>query len=358
MPSLTGKNAQPAQGSVPQAPNRHGILTALPAAVYYAVQRAWEAAFKWGIKKSRRSPIPVISVGNLLMGGSGKTPFVLFMAALLRDRGMRPVVVSRGYRGTYREPFAVVSEGIPDGHIADQAEVGDEPFMIAERLLNVPVVVGRERIRAIEAACRLFHSSVAVLDDGFQHLQLQRDLDIVLLTGREDRMFPMGNLREPFTALRRCQVAVVPEGAEIPLAARAHLGGVPIFRSRVVPLSVETAGSPGVSVSPGVFRGRSVALVSGIAHPQRFMDTAANLGWNIVEHRRFRDHHRFENAELRSLLASCPDVPLIFTEKDWVRLPGWVKEKPQTGVLRIGIALDDVEAFWDEVRKRVTSVDH
>jgi tetraacyldisaccharide 4'-kinase len=184
---------------LPQSPFRMNdtslplkALLSIPAAGYHAVQKVREKAYLWGLLSGKKAPGPVISVGNLVLGGSGKTPFVIYLAEMLGNKGWKPGVVSRGYRGSNRLPYFVVGDGMSPEPQAGPSICGDEPFLIANRLPQVPVIIGRRRIDPVSAAANIFGCNIIVLDDGFQHLPLQRDVDIVLLTGAEDRMFPLG----------------------------------------------------------------------------------------------------------------------------------------------------------------------
>ncbi len=216
------------------------------------------------------------------------------------------------------------------------------------------VLVGSKRIVPVQAAFTLFGCNVAVLDDGFQHHDLKRDLDIVLLTGREDRMFPAGQLREPLSALRRADVVVLSgQDARVPEAATAYLRDIPVFRCRTIPLSVDTGGEVPRRKPPTVYENEQVVLVSGIANPARFRITAETLGWKPLDHCRFPDHHRFTDDELRGMATKFPRVPLVFTEKDWARLPDWFKVLDNTAMLRIGTAFDEEEAFRRVLQHRL-----
>jgi tetraacyldisaccharide 4'-kinase len=329
-------------------------LSVIPAAGYHVVQRAWEKLFVWGVRKARQASIPVLSVGNLVMGGSGKTPFAIFLATMLQDMGMKPALISRGYRGNNRAPYLVVSDGFSGAPLAGPDLAGDEPFLMARRLSTVPVLVGRKRIFPVQAAFTLFGCNVAVLDDGFQHHDLKRDLDIVLLTGREDRMFPAGHLREPISALKRADVVVLTgQNSKVPDAVSPYLGHIPVFPCRTIPLAVETGGEKPRTILPSAYANRDVVLVSGIADPARFFRTAQALGWNILDHRCFPDHHSFTDDELKMLLARFPGVPHVFTEKDWAKLPHWVKILDDVAVLCVGAALEHEDAFRRVVQDRL-----
>ncbi|MEJ2719260.1 MAG: tetraacyldisaccharide 4'-kinase [Deltaproteobacteria bacterium] len=267
------------------------LLLAVPATGYHAVQKTREQAYRRGLLRATASPVPVISVGNLLMGGSGKTPFVIYLATALLQRGRKPAVVSRGYRGSHRGPHLVVGDGSSARPLAQPAVAGDEPFLMARRLPRVPVVIGRRRIHPAREAVRLFHCDVIILDDGFQHLPLQRDADIVLLTGQEDRMFPRGRLREPFSALGRAHLVVLAgDSSTVPSPAVRYLPDRPVFRCSERALSLETVDR---DARPEEYADREVVLASGIANPERFRQTAQRLGWRVADHLVFPDHHRF-----------------------------------------------------------------
>ena len=317
----------------------------LPAEGYRAVQKVREKAYSMGLFQSRRAPVPVISVGNLIMGGSGKTPLVICLAEMLLEMGMRPAVVSRGYRGTNREPYLVVGEGTRSGPTVGPSVVGDEPYLIAQRLPDIPVVIGRIRIHPVFAACQLFSIDAVILDDGFQHMALGRDLDIVLINGFEDRMFPLGRLREPLSALRRADMVVlVGLGVSIPGPAQRYTQGLPVFSCCQNPVGlVSDPSSPLVSLS--VLEGRPVLLASAIANPERFRDTARELGWKILDHRIFPDHHVITDSELRSILTQWEEATVVVTEKDWVKLPQWFKNTGRVRALRIELVFPDKEAF-------------
>jgi len=330
------------------------ILSAVAAAGYYAVQASRAKAYEWGMLKSRQAPVPVISVGNLLMGGSGKTPFVIRLAELLSGRGRKPAVVSRGYRGTNRAPYLVVGDRKSAEPLVPPSVSGDEPYLIARSLPNVPVLVGAKRIHPVLAAGREFECDVVILDDGFQHLPLRRDADIVLLTGREDRMFPLGGLREPFSALARADVvARVGPAAEVPPEAVRYLRDVPVFRCRHVPVALENAQT---TRQPEELAGRDVVLVSGIANPDRFGRTAERLGWQVREHVAFPDHHVPTDRELERILSEAVEAEVVVTEKDWVKLPERFRLSGRISSLRIAMVIEREDELLEVLDELVTGV--
>jgi tetraacyldisaccharide 4'-kinase len=331
-------------------------LLSFPAAGYYAVQKVREKAYGWGMLSQEKAPIPVISVGNLLLGGTGKTPFVIRLAEMLRYRGMNPAVVSRGYRGTNRAPYLVVGDGLPGQPLADPEICGDEPYLIAMRLPEVPVIVGQKRIYPVRAAREKFGCNVVVLDDGFQHLPLKRDADIVLLNGSEDHMFPWGRLREPLSALKRADIIMMAEEGIVPGAAASYVHG-PVLRCRAIASSLANGPTLETEKPADAHSGREVILASGIANPDRFRSSAQKLGWTIVDHVSFPDHHLFTDDELRSILGRAAGLPVIVTEKDWVKLPLWFTEMDQIAALRIEMVLDNEEAFWAALKSFVPALD-
>lgn len=326
-----------------------------PAAAYYAVQKVREKAYDWGLLSQSQAPVPVISVGNLLLGGTGKTPFVIRLAGMLRNRGLKPAVVSRGYRGTNQAPYLVVGDGSSSEPLAGAEACGDEPYLIAMRLPDVPVLVGRKRIYPVQAAYNLFACNVVILDDGFQHLPLNRDADIVLLNGSEDHMFPRGRLREPLSALGRADIVMLMAGSSIPAAAASYVRG-PVFTCRAVASGLASGPNLQNLAPVDSLSGREVMLVSGIANSERFRATAEQLGWIIVNHHSFPDHYRFTDKELRSILDRAAGLPVVVTEKDWVKLPAWFKNMDQVSALRIEVVLDDEEAFRAALKSLVPAL--
>ena len=324
-----------------------GFLS-IPAALYYVVQKGHESAYRTGLLKAQKAPIPVISVGNLLLGGSGKTPFTIYLANLLYKCGLQPAIVSRGYRGAYRADYLVVGDGGAGRPLVEPAECGDEPYLISSRLPHIPVLVGRKRIHPLLAAKKLFDCDLAVLDDGFQHMQLTRDVDIVLLNGSEDAIFPQGKLREPLSALKRADmVIIVGRDTRLPVAASPYLFHLPCFRCEHKP--TELIGFANWK-HPDELRDRDVILVSGIAHPHRFRETAEQIGWNVKRHIEYSDHHRFTDKELQDVLAQSGDLPVIFTEKDWVKLPDRFRLSGRAGALRIEVMMHDESEFVETLQ--------
>lgn len=303
----------------------------------------------------RRIAGHVVSVGNLVVGGTGKTPLAAWLADALHRRGRKVVLASRGYRRTGGESVCVVSDG---RHVRGRVETaGDEPMLLAARAPGVPVLVGRDRgvvgLRALSA----FGADVLVLDDGFQHHRLHRDVDIVSFDGRQGlgnrHVLPRGPLREPLTALRRADAIAVVDGplpgadeAQIARAAPAAYRFCAWRRpTRLRPL----AGGPGSS--PEELDGAQVGLLAALAQPRGFRRTLEALGAEVVAERTFRDHHRYRAGNLRDL---AQQIPLwVTTEKDAIKIvPSWVGAA-DVRVLTIDLVVEQSEELLDWVESRL-----
>ncbi|HUX68436.1 MAG TPA: tetraacyldisaccharide 4'-kinase [Terriglobales bacterium] len=282
-------------------------MASLAAHLFGSLVRARDRAYQQGWLGVARLPAPVISVGNLAVGGRGKTPTVIALGAALRQRGLRLDVLTRGY-GRAARRLEVAQTGAEE-----VARVGDEPRLIAQRL-QVPVLVHPDRFRAGLEGERRFHSQLHLLDDGFQHRQLARAFDLVLLAPQDldDRLLPAGRLREPPTALARASALLwlSPDsdlaGAQRRLAA---FSSAPVFlaRKRPVPLPL----------------GRPFAFC-GLAQPESFWASLAELGVAPAGRRAFGDHHRYRHSDLRALQAAARAAGadgFVTTAKDAANLP-------------------------------------
>ena len=279
---------------------------------------------------SERIPCRVVSIGNITVGGTGKTPVAIMTARMLREAGKRVVVVSRGYASTSGE-VRVVADG---AHILlSSAESGDEPHLIASSLPGTPVVVGRRRAEAARLAWERFRPDVILLDDAFQHVKLKRDLDIVTLDADSPfgigRLLPRGSLREPSSALERAGAVLLTRfSGNIPALDREREirrlhPGIPIFYSRHVPVALR-AFPEGTIFPPDSLRGTKVAALSNIAVPDSFHRTLESLGAGIAWKRSLPDHHRYDGGEMNEIgnesLARGADI-LVMTAKDERDLP-------------------------------------
>jgi len=302
------------------------------------------------ILKRRRIGAKVICIGNLTTGGTGKTPAVLLAAETLRRRGHEVAILSRGYGGTAPKKEVTV---LLDGRKTDWRLCGDEPWMIHQSLQGqgVPVLVCPDRTKAGLLAVEMYGSSVVILDDGFQHLKLHRDLDVVLVNARDPfgggRLLPLGNLREPISALRRAQLVIVthadrvtaPELAALRERIDAAKPGVEILESAHKSdhfLDVRTEKKLPLSH----LKDKAVVALSGLGDPLSFETQLEALGATIAQSWRYPDHHAYTERELRSIAELRGDLPVATTYKDFVRLPARWRETLTGDVLVLGIKLE------------------
>lgn len=299
-----------------------------PLSLVFAVLAALRRlAFRLGLKKSHTLPVPVIVVGNVTVGGAGKTPLTLWLAERLRQAGRHPGIVSRGHGGS------VAREGGVAAVTSDAAaqQVGDEPLLLARRS-GCPVFVGRDRVAAGYALLAA-HPEVDVIltDDGLQHYRLARDVEIVVMDGRgagNGWLLPAGPLREPLSRIRRAQALVINGAA----TAQEAAGLAPTFSMCLNGRRFYRLDDPSQSRDAADFVGLNLHAVAGIGHPQRFFDHLAGLGLRVTSHA-FADHHAYSAADLDF----GRDAVTLMTEKDAVKCPALAR--PDTWVLRVDAQL-------------------
>lgn len=298
------------------------------AAVPYKVAVQLRAfGYERGWFRRLRLPVPVISIGNLTVGGTGKTPLVIDITSWLLAEGKRVAVLSRGYQRTTRERMLLVSDGTRI--LASPCEAGDEPYVIAQRCPQAIVAVGADRYQLGRWVVGQFPVDCVVLDDGFQHLRLHRDVDLLLVDATDryglDQILPAGRLREPIEAARRATAIIVTRAekksdiAQVlerlqpvlhPLPPTAHI----VFRAEDVRPVI-----PRAAQSDEWYRGKSAFLVSGIGHAASFKNIVEQLGLKMLDEVAYPDHHRYTNeevAQLRRRAAELNADVVITTEKD------------------------------------------
>jgi len=300
-------------------------------------------------------PCRVISVGNITLGGTGKTPTVIQLADFLFRNRRYPAVVSRGYGRKNEADIVAVSDG--KAPLLDTAIAGDEPSLIGSRLPGVPVVVGKDRYRAALFTLQVFGPNTIILDDGFQHVRLRRDLDIVLVDAEDPfgngRLFPSGILREPLKALKRANLVLITRADRA-----ANLGWLKsvirrktqarIFTSRHSPVDlVDIRNTESRPLS--ALRGAGVLAFSGIARPASFTSLLRSLGADIKHEMVYPDHYIYKKSDMAAIFHKAGDVNagmIVTTEKDTVRL----RTLNPDGILALRIELKVVEAGeWERV---------
>jgi len=318
--------------------------------------RGW--LYDRGLLASARARAPVISVGNLAVGGAGKTPVTMAIAGLLQARGRTVAILSRGYGATRGDP-RVVSDGREV--LLDAAAGGDEPVLMARRLPGVRVLCGPRRATIAAEAVSRHGADALLLDDGLQHRALARDLDVVVLDAASPLgngwLLPAGPGREPLAALGRAGLVWLsrvdqapPEALERWRALARQATGRPPVESRHAPVDV-VDGRLERSLGLQALRGRRVLLLSGLARPGAFRRTVEGLGATVVAERRHPDHHRFSAAELDEAMAAAEAAGaelVVTTEKDAVRLAPPRAAEARLAVVRIEAELVAGQAALEE----------
>lgn len=310
----------------------HALLLPL-SLLFWLLSALRRALYRLGWLASVKLPVPVIVVGNIAVGGTGKTPLVIALVALLREQGYQPGIISRGYRGKSTLPRPVRSD-------SDPLEVGDEPVLLAMKAA-CPVWVGQNRIEAGMALLgRHPEVNVIVSDDGLQHYRMQRDVEIVVIDAERwfgnGQLLPAGPLREPPLRLKQADVVVI----------NGWLPGAPLQRRE---FTMQLKGdllynlrNPTLRARPEIFAGQTVHAVAGIGHPERFFKHLKKLGMRFSEHP-FPDHHAFIPSDLPFLES---DV-ILMTEKDAVKCVDFVGDNvwvlPVVATLDPGVGLAVLE---------------
>jgi tetraacyldisaccharide 4'-kinase len=289
------------------------------------------AGYRSGLIKTHRLPVPVVIVGNISVGGTGKTPLVIWLARQLQAAGMHTGIISRGYRGKHGLPVAVTGN-------SDPAEVGDEPVMLAERT-QLPVFVGHDRVAA---GLALLHAhpecGVIVSDDGLQHYRLERDAEVAVVDGLRrfgnGQLLPAGPLREPVTRLDRVDAVV----------CNGETADEDVFRMQLQPSVFRNLLDPGKTATATDFTGKKLLAIAGIGHPPRFFAQLEKLGLEI-ETRSFPDHHPYAPDDLPSGSADA----ILMTEKDAVKCRAFAR--PEWWYLEVEAQLD--YALLERVLKKL-----
>lgn len=341
--------------------------------LYAAAVKLRGASYDQGIIQARKLPCRVISVGNITAGGTGKTPMTLYMAGLIRQMGYRTAVLSRGYKGEAEKKGVVVSDG--RSIFADSRTAGDEPLLMACRLEGVPVLVGGNRYKSGMLAVTEFYPEVVILDDGFQHRRLHRDLDLLLIDAKHGMgsgyLIPRGKLREPASGLSRADAVVLTRSAKITKEPQilSYQPDIPVFRADHVPyvagvfsgrehtaLGVSLLGE---SLDFAFLKEHRVFAFSGIAQNTEFRDMLEDRIGGLAGFSSFGDHYFYSDSDLESIVSNaqkCSADLLATTEKDFVRIAGRLPGPLPMAVIGVRIAFiekKEEEKFTDFVRHKL-----
>ncbi|WP_312518438.1 tetraacyldisaccharide 4'-kinase [Anaerospora sp.] len=329
--------------------------------------------YRLGILEQHKLPCYVISLGNITVGGTGKTPTAQRLATLIRDMGYRVVILNRGYRAAWQEDVGLVSDGQKIYMTA--AEAGDEAYLLAKSLPGVPVVIGKERAVSGEYAVKQLNAQVIILDDAYQHWQLARDLDIVLIDSLNrfgnNFLLPRGTLREPLTNLNRAHAFLLTKVDQTTDNARDSIRDT-LIQYNDKALIVESIHRPrwfieieswykGVrdcGIALENVRGQSVVAISAIGNPSSFEQTIADIEVNVIDSLRFPDHHHYTMSEMQWAMERAVKKganALVTTEKDAVKIPAeFIHSHRPLPVYVLGIEvrfLDGYEEFMQLIEE-------
>lgn len=315
----------------------------------------------------KKLPAKVISIGNLTLGGTGKTPAVIAVAQEAKARGLRPCILTRGYKGKVKGPCFVQSteqrSKITDKNYCTGIDAGDEPALMADILKDVPIVKCADRYKGGKYALNsklLTPDSLFILDDGFQHWRLHRDVDVLLIDATNpfgnERLFPEGTLREPFSAMKRAHIIVITKSdmaAEGVITAvtrkiKQHNSEAPIFTAYHKPAGLVTAS--GDSRSLDTLRDKEIYAFSGIANPAYFHGTLKSAGARIGKSMNFRDHYSYSHKDMDRIKSEAAGLDIITTEKDLVKIRG-LDVPENLSALQIGFSIDN--DFYDYIFRRI-----
>lgn len=349
---------------------RIGWIALTPFSLAFSLAvRTRNVSYDLGILPTVRVPLSIISIGNLTVGGTGKTPLTLWLAQALQQRGHTVGIITRGYKGTATSPTLAGRYGTP---LVTSVEVGDEAIMLARRFAGV-VITGRDRVAAATFAHQHFALDVAILDDGFQHRRLHREVDVLLISAQGPKnswLLPAGPFREPLTSMRRAQAIVLSKRtgaqeyspslffARNPQSSIPNpQSPIPAFHAELVPTAlVQVLHGQWLEQPLSVLSGKRVIAVTGIANPQPFYHSIREQGAELTRVVEFPDHHSYTHSEWQQLVRdsdSC-DV-LLTTEKDLVKLERFSPAVDRLRALRVQLQLEPAETFLTTIEQHLRS---
>lgn len=307
--------------------------------LYGLAMKTRATMYKKGVFRQHRLPVPVISVGNLVLGGTGKTPIIRHLAEFLQRRGYRPAIISRGYGGKAGRRVNLVSDG--RSLRLSPEEAGDEPYMLADALPGVPVLTGTRRVFPCRQAIEEYRADILLLDDGFQHLAVRRDIDIILFDGGHlagnSRIFPGGVLREPVSALSRSDVFLMTGITEQNRIKAERFAGLLRSRFSLKPVffaSLDTCRvrCPDQRLGEELPPGERFFAFCGIANPSRFAESLASMAILPTGFMALPDHVRYSQQLINDICqqaAASGAGQLITTRKDYVKIKDFVSPLPR-----------------------------
>lgn len=337
--------------------------------LYSGLVRMRRILYRKGVLPSYELPCAVVSVGNLAVGGTGKTPMVIHLAGLIKDSGYRVAIISRGYKGLAQTKGAIVSNGC--SILCDARQSGDEPYLMASLLPDIPVVVGKNRYESGQTSVDEFKPHVILLDDAFQHLQLKRDLNLLLLDAQmpfgNSFVLPRGKLREPVSALSEADAVVLTRSAKnvdkLPKEVEKTVKQ-PLFRSMhksmirgMVASQMPLPALNRLSGSMQSLREKKVFVFAGLANNRAFFNGIGHLGARIKGVMGFEDHHDYSRDDIRRIVKDADEAGadlLVTTDKDYVRIPKNLNLPMDLIVMGVELYFDEDSERWEKfILKRI-----
>ncbi|MCY4402535.1 MAG: tetraacyldisaccharide 4'-kinase [Candidatus Poribacteria bacterium] len=323
-------------------PNLFRILLMPLCWLYRSIVSIRNYCYNVGIRKQKKLPCTVISVGNIVVGGTGKTPAAATIARMLQKKGKRVAILLRGYKRRSTKKVLFVSDG--ENHLCTREESGDEADMLARQIINVPIVVGKQRYQTGKAALDRFNSEILILDDSFQHRQLARDLDIITIDATRpygtNALLPIGSLREPKAAVQRADIILLTRTDAIDIQIQNLRKQLKSLAPNT--LILESVHQP-TSLSPlnnkdkhstiplQDLKGKRILAVCGIGNPTAFVATIEKFHPEIVELFAFPDHHVYTESDIQNIheqMKRCNTEWIITTQKDEQKLADHTTELP------------------------------
>ncbi len=333
------------ENDISKVPTLAHLVLSLLSFFYELSVRARLYLYSIGIFKSTKLNCKVISIGNITAGGTGKTPMTIYLACKLKEKGIKVVVLSRGYKRRTKG-VVVVSDG--EKMFLNPTDAGDEPYLIGEKA-RVPVVVGSNRRESGRVALKKFSPAVIILDDGFQHLKVIKDLNILLIDGQRGFgngfMLPRGILREPLTGIKRADIVMTKNG-------RSGLKSLNIpeisFSYKVTGLvSLSGAGNKDIKF----LKGKKVVCLSAIAAPEAFVHTVTDLGAEVIKTIDYPDHYSYgpgDVAQIEKIFKESGAHIIVTTEKDGVKLKGLSPLPENLWAVAVETHIDDSGGIFEE----------
>jgi len=356
------------------------IILSFLSIVYGNIVRLRHALYSWGFIKAKQLPCTVVSIGNITVGGTGKTPMTIYVARLLEQLGYNVAVISRGYKGKAENSGGIISDG--NTLLMDVDDTGDEPIMMAVQLKNIPVLVGKRRFAMGLLAIQEFNSNIILLDDAFQHLQLKRDIDIVLLDSERPLgntyMLPRGVLRERISGLLRGSAYIMTrydQKTDSSLNYQTDFSDFilkekkfdrPVFKSFHTPyyfkvekdslFPIAKITQTSLSNDFTFLKHRKVLVFSGIAGNHHFRRTIEDTSCIISEFMGFPDHYRYSNTNLENIVSKAKTLQaeyILTTEKDYVRIYKSLPWPVDLIVVGVKIGFEDEKAFQAFIKNKL-----